>query len=293
MTKYEYLATLEKNLASLSEEEKNKAMEYYESYFDDAGKDKVDEVIEELGSPEDLAKSICKEIPGVPAALFPVGKKSQTYQKEEVKSLSISLGAALIEVIEGEQFIVESFNLGSNKVNVTLLQNGTLQIDNKQNRWGIFTGFSKRSIGTPKIRVTVPANLTLDYLDIDIGAGSFEARKVNITSSNSRIKVGAGQLILKCFNSDRTEINCGMGSMELEGKLTGFTNAECGMGSIITVIHGNENDYAYKAHVGLGEVKIGHNTLSGMSEHISSDNGKNSLNVNCGMGAVKFKFVNE
>ena len=34
MTKYEYLAELEKNLDMLSYEDKNQAMEYYENYFD-------------------------------------------------------------------------------------------------------------------------------------------------------------------------------------------------------------------------------------------------------------------
>ena len=38
MTKYEYLAELEKKLDMLSYEDKNQALEYYESYFEDAGK---------------------------------------------------------------------------------------------------------------------------------------------------------------------------------------------------------------------------------------------------------------
>ena len=34
MTKYEYLAELEKNLDMLSYDDKNQAMEYYENYFE-------------------------------------------------------------------------------------------------------------------------------------------------------------------------------------------------------------------------------------------------------------------
>ena len=58
MTKYEYLAELEKKLDMLSYEDKNQALEYYESYFEDAGKENIAKVIEELGSPEELAKYI-------------------------------------------------------------------------------------------------------------------------------------------------------------------------------------------------------------------------------------------
>ena len=45
MTKYEYLAELEKNLDMLSYDDKNQAMEYYENYFEDAGRENVQQVI--------------------------------------------------------------------------------------------------------------------------------------------------------------------------------------------------------------------------------------------------------
>lgn len=61
MTRHEYLDELNTHLMSLSTEERENAVKFYEEYFEDAGPDKEQEVIEELGKPFALAKSIICE----------------------------------------------------------------------------------------------------------------------------------------------------------------------------------------------------------------------------------------
>lgn len=61
MNKQEYLSELEAYLASLSEEERNDALRFYEEYFEDAGPENEQQVISELGKPFALAKSIICE----------------------------------------------------------------------------------------------------------------------------------------------------------------------------------------------------------------------------------------
>ena len=56
MTKKQYLKKLEYCIQALPAEERNEALEYYSDYFDDADDD--DKVMQELGEPEDLAKTI-------------------------------------------------------------------------------------------------------------------------------------------------------------------------------------------------------------------------------------------
>lgn len=58
MTKYEYLAKLERLLSSLPEQERRDAMNYYEEYFVSAGPDKEAEAIHDLGTPEQAARKI-------------------------------------------------------------------------------------------------------------------------------------------------------------------------------------------------------------------------------------------
>ncbi len=64
MTKYDFLGDLNKLLQSLPEEERRSAMQYYEDYFADAGEENEQNVIEELGTPEDVAASIMGEAEG-------------------------------------------------------------------------------------------------------------------------------------------------------------------------------------------------------------------------------------
>ena len=61
MTRREYLDELNTHLMSLSSEERENAVKFYEEYFDDAGPENEQEVINELGKPYALAKSIICE----------------------------------------------------------------------------------------------------------------------------------------------------------------------------------------------------------------------------------------
>ena len=61
MNKYEYLAQLRSALFSVSQEEREAAMSYYEEFFNDAGEENEQSVIASLGSPQDLAQSIINE----------------------------------------------------------------------------------------------------------------------------------------------------------------------------------------------------------------------------------------
>ena len=61
MSKNEYLAELKSRLMSLPSDERDAAIKYYLEFFEDAGEDKEQEVIAELGSPKALADSIINE----------------------------------------------------------------------------------------------------------------------------------------------------------------------------------------------------------------------------------------
>lgn len=62
MNKEKFMAQLESLLSPISAPERELALQYYINYFEDAGDEKEEEVIEELGSPEDVAKIIFEEV---------------------------------------------------------------------------------------------------------------------------------------------------------------------------------------------------------------------------------------
>lgn len=63
MTKNEFLGDLSRLLKDLPEEERKQALHYYEDYFADAGEDNEQEVLNELGSPENIAELIKADSP--------------------------------------------------------------------------------------------------------------------------------------------------------------------------------------------------------------------------------------
>lgn len=62
MSKEIFLAQLERLLYDIPKEERDEAMDYYRSYFDDAGVENEAVVLEELGSPKMIADSIIEAL---------------------------------------------------------------------------------------------------------------------------------------------------------------------------------------------------------------------------------------
>lgn len=58
MNKEIFLRDLRRFLADIPEDEREQALKYYEDYFEDAGSENEQQVIQELGSPLDVAKQI-------------------------------------------------------------------------------------------------------------------------------------------------------------------------------------------------------------------------------------------
>lgn len=58
MNKEEFLSQLETHLSGMPENEKQEALQYYRDYFEDAGKEKEQEILASLGSPAEVAENI-------------------------------------------------------------------------------------------------------------------------------------------------------------------------------------------------------------------------------------------
>ena len=58
----QFLNELERLLCNISREERDEAMAFYRSYFEDAGENNEENIIKELESPEKVAESICESL---------------------------------------------------------------------------------------------------------------------------------------------------------------------------------------------------------------------------------------
>ena len=106
MTRLQYLKAIKNNIQSLTIDEQNEALQYYSDYFDDAGDDK--KVMEELGSPEEVAKQIIDKFANVPVA----SAKKEEKQEEESAGSSRATVTRTYKELEEQKKIKR---IGSNK----------------------------------------------------------------------------------------------------------------------------------------------------------------------------------
>ena len=81
MTKEEYLNQLKMHLNALTQDELTEALQYYSDYFEEANDDQ--KVINELGTPEELAKIIIEKFANVPVK---TEKETEETSQEDKKN---------------------------------------------------------------------------------------------------------------------------------------------------------------------------------------------------------------
>ncbi len=93
MNKETYLNALKREIAALPADEQESALQYYADYFDDAGIENEQQVINELGSPGELGSFIRSRFSCVPAKI-PEKNKEEADQKSSYKKFEKQNGDA-------------------------------------------------------------------------------------------------------------------------------------------------------------------------------------------------------
>lgn len=91
MNREEFLRQLERLLSDIPESERREAMEYYQNYFEDAGPEKEASIIEELGSPEEVASSIKKDFFGEDYEKYTFVKEEQNQTDKTRRNIWIAV----------------------------------------------------------------------------------------------------------------------------------------------------------------------------------------------------------
>ena len=302
MTKKQYMTALKNNIQSLTLDEQKEALQYYEDYFEEAGNDK--KVMEELGSPEEVAKVIRekfsntlvkesnkKEEDDSQSESTEAGRYEALYYEfktSDVKNVEFSFGAAEVVMISGKKYSVET--RGISKENLLCRVDGekTLVVKNlnKLSGFNFFNHHDRPGRMVPRILITVPEGAALGRFKAAIGAGNFVTKDISISFEKGHIDVGAGNFVLKKIDGSELNMRCGMGNLNVEGSIKGISNIDCGMGAIKLNLSGNASDYSYDAKVGLGDFKFNDEKRSGVCQVYASSRKQNHFSVNCGMGSV-------
>lgn len=303
MTREEYLNELKSSIMSLSSDEQAEAIQYYSDYFDEADDD--EKVMRELGTPEELAKTIIEKFANALVDTKKAGEgdseqKESTsssdgysidalyfeFEKSQVKNLSLDFGAAEVAVIEGNKYCIETRGLPEEALNCYLNKEGTLVVSNAHRFNLNFWSHNRRSRIVPRVLVTLPANASVGKLRIGVGAGKLVSRKLSLSCNSGNINVDAGNLVLDGIFGGKINMRCGMGNLEFKGSVTGNVNLDCGMGSVNIELKGDPKSYSYDAKVGLGDFRFNGEKKSGVCQIYNNQKLENHFSVNCGMGSV-------
>jgi len=303
MTREEYLNELKSSIMSLSSDEQAEAIQYYSDYFDEADDD--EKVMRELGTPEELAKTIIEKFANALVDTKKAGEgdseqeestsSSEGYsidalyfefEKSQVKNLSLDFGAAEVAVIEGNKYCIETRGLPEEALNCYLNKEGTLVVSNAHRFNLNFWSHNRRSRIVPRVLVTLPTNASVGKLRIGVGAGKLVSRKLSLSCNSGNINVDAGNLVLDGIFGGKINMRCGMGNLEFKGSVTGNVNLDCGMGSVNIELKGDPKSYSYDAKVGLGDFRFNGEKKSGVCQIYNNQKLENHFSVNCGMGSV-------
>lgn len=300
MTREEYFKELKNNIQSLSLDEQNEALQYYSDYFDDAGDD--EKTMEELGSPEEVAKEIREKFSN---ALVKQAKKEEesnssynreysaendalyfSFETSAVKNIDFGFGAAEVAFISGNKFEVETRGLTADSIKCEVTSNGTLAVKNTKKLESLrFWAHERKTRVVPRILISIPENAEVELLRIALGAGKLISKNINLKYQKGIIEVGAGSLVLKDLDGFNTDLRCGMGNLEIEGKMHGKTNVDCGMGAVKLNLSQTTQGCSYDAQVGLGSFRFNDFKKSGIG-NCTMEKRESHFSVNVGMGDV-------
>ena len=307
MTREEYLNELKSSIMSLSSDEQAEAIQYYSDYFDEADDD--EKVMRELGTPEELAKTIIEKFAN--ALVDTKSSKADNesdddsdnertssvdgcsidalyfeFKKSEVRNLSMDFGAAEVVLIEGDKYCIETRGLPEECMNCYLNKEGTLVVSNTRRFNLNFWSHNRRSRIVPRVLVTIPKDASVGKFRIGVGAGKFVSKTISLNCESGNVDVGAGNIVLDGIFGGKINMRCGMGNLEFTGTITGVVNLDCGMGNMELKLKGDPAAYSYDAKVGLGDFRFNGEKKSGVCQVYNNQKLANHFSVNCGMGSV-------
>lgn len=220
----------------------------------------------------------------------PTGKNVNSY----VEELNIYVGAADLEVKEGDYLYVES-------------DNDAIKI--KENNSVLTITEVKRPYDlnkTKKVTVYVPSSMTFESINIETGAGLVDisslkaeefnlelgagvARLSDITSTYSTdIDGGAGELKIEECDFANLELDIGVGECTASFRLKGESDVHCGVSSTtLTLYEYDENDYTVKVDKGIGDVVV--DGVSAKDNDVIGT-GASIVDISCGVGEVDVNF---
>lgn len=342
MNKHEFLEALRRELSFLPTDDLEDAINYYDEYITDS--EDEEKALSELGSPKRVADDFKKEyynkndsdnsLPikwetksaeqsssrpiwlyvlivvlaigfGVPLlkiigdlissaasviiliilALILIkvlSSKSKSYERSsayvqtcsDITKLDINLGAGKFVIEQGDGFAISGGECSSSISNGVWYISGNA-IDNVHRDSNMI------------ITITVPHNFTATSAKIKLGAGNLLVKALSAYSAELEVSVGNMEAV--GIYSQNLKVKCGVGRAKIDASMHGDVAITCGMGDAYINFTNRKDDFNLSTNVGLGKVIVDGREMRGKT---ADDIGApHNMSIKCGMGNVKVGFV--
>lgn len=243
------------------------------------------------------------------------------YLASDVQNIDIEIGGSNLFILESEDEYFQIARDSDARAVKYQMKNGTFKLYSERSfRW-----WNGRQ-GT--IYLYLPKGMSLDSIDLEIGAGTLEsialeADKIDveadageivieslrgneidvaanagtleikeITAQSLSAETGAGSITIRNFSAEDADLNASAGSLAVEGKIGRNADFECGAGSISVTLQGTETDYDYRLECAMGEINLNGEEYSGLSREKDIKNGgKGTIDVECSVGSIEIRFT--
>lgn len=228
-----------------------------------------------------------------------------TFDADKVKKLEVETVCAdvFFEPSSDGEIRVEAENLWDG-IYTCELKGERLEVSYEHPRKAV----SFRNNIDTRIILFLPANLALEQIELENGAGNVKSANVPISckemeveigagkwkaegisvSGRLYIKVGAGNVKIKNIKSGELDIECGVGNCIFEGRVDGNMKVECGVGNCKLKLENKESDFNYDISCALGKVSVNGTRIKNLgSERLHRDGTALAKAVlECGLGNI-------
>lgn len=184
--------------------------------------------------------------------------------QEDFHSLDVEIGYGLLEIKYGD---VEKLQIKQKNVDKyrCYVEEGALHIE------GNLKAKVNISNHDGEITIVIPKNMVFQEVDLEVGAG-----KADVAS----------------LKANEVDIELGAGEINVTGLDTKKFDAKTGAGKLNAKLVGKQTDYSYELECGIGQLKIGDSSYSGLNteQKISNQGADRFADIECGIGEVIIKF---
>ena len=224
---------------------------------------------------------------------YEAGKHSEKKQEEqkgqssagpygtEIQKLELDIryGDVRIAVADGDNISVQAENPGT--YFKEMVEDGdTLVL------------LDERPTGEKALTLTVllPERM-LKEISIDLGAGQFSAERLEAEEVSLDLGAGKGT-VNQVTAMDDADFSVGAGELEVALFSGNQLEVDCGTGQLTLCAEGTEDDYNYNLEFGIGSIRLGERSYSGIGGEESMDRGAaKDMDIECGIGEVVVTFT--